>query len=239
MGSVLFCSESILLFSSGMDSLITYYLLDKPPCLHIHGHSRYSDKEHTAIKIIKQRHPDMLLHVVDNQLWLRQFEEVDSNIPFRNAHFALMAAHFGKHIYMPCQLGEQEIPDRSLEFFKQMSEMLSYLGGRVYVLDPVFPTLTKQDMVELYLSKGYPKEELWLTYSCESSKPGRCGRCKMCARTAVALDFNHILPEGFFVQDIWEWEGWKDYIIKMKQNQYEKRRTYQTLSVLATRGFSV
>jgi len=228
--------EDILLFSSGMDSLIAYYLLDKPQCLHISGHSKYSNKEFEAVKSIKDMHPEMVLHIIDGQFWLRRFEEPDSNILFRNAHFALMAAHFGKHVYMPCQLGEQEIPDRSPGFFEDMSRMLTYLGGQDYILDPVFPYLTKQDMTGLYLAKGYPKEELWKTYSCESAKPGRCGQCKMCARAAIALDYCNILPEDFFVGDIWKWPDWQDFIRKMRNGLYEKRRTEQTLNVLNKRG---
>jgi len=233
MGSI--GGSRILLLSSGIDSLCAFYTLNKPSCLHITSHSRYSAKELHSIYEFQERHLELSLEIVEMRC-LRKFEEDDASIISRNSFFAHIGALYADIVYLVCQRGEQTIPDRSLRFFEDISALLSYLHGRPKLVDAVFTQDTKQDMVKKYLELGYPKEELLTTYSCESAEPGRCGQCKMCARTAIALDYCSILPEDFFVRDIWKWPDWQDYIRKMRNGLYEKRRTEQTLGVLSKRG---
>ena len=168
--------------------------------------------------------------------WLQEFEESDANIVGRNGLFCFIAAYYGDTIYLPCQLGEQSIPDRNPASLEQLSNVLTIFFGRKKTIDIVFPTSTKQDLVKLYLDSGYPKDELLKCYSCESSKEGRCGSCKMCTRVAIALDYNNILPDNYFRNDIWKWEGWSEYISKIKAGKYEQRRSDQTTYVLQKRG---
>ena len=231
--------SKVLLFSSGLDSFIAWHFLSKPPCLHITGHSRYSFHELVTIHGIRLHTPDMKLKIVDWRDWLKEFEEPDANIPLRNAHFAMVAAHFGNTVYMPCQRGEQEIPDRSPRFFNMISELISYLSGREVKVVPVFPDMTKQDMVSWYINQGLFKEELYHTYSCFSGEIVRCGECSACFRTAVALDYNNILPDKFFTKDIWSWEGITGYVERLKDEKYEQRRAEQTKQVLRNRNFLI
>lgn len=224
--------SKVLLFSSGLDSYIAWHILGFPKCLHITGHSRYSKFELEAIKKMGICN----LTTIDIGDWMRQYEESDATIPLRNDYFVNIASNYGDIICLVCQKGEQTIPDRSPEFFFEKSRMLSFLLGRTIIINPVFPNDTKQDMVGLYLSRGYPKENLYKTYSCFSDTVKRCGECAACFRTAVALNYNYILPDNFFVKDIWKWEGIEIYIHKLKIGEYEESRTIQTLSVLSKRG---
>ena len=225
----------ILLFSSGIDSLVAWYFLDKPLCLHITSHSRYSDKELMCIYEHEDWHPELNVEIVELEC-LRKFEEADANIPSRNSFFAHIGALYADTIYLVCQRGEQTIPDRSPKFFEDISALLSYLHGRPKRVDTVFSEMTKQDMVAWALSKRVSKEELWSTYSCFSAEPGRCGRCKACLRTAVALDYNNILPDNFFNHDIWEWGGWQDYRVGIESGNMEERRALQMREVMVRRG---
>lgn len=227
--------EKVLMFSGGMDSIVAWYYTGKPACVHVTGHSRYSFEELYAVTKFMERHEEMECEIVEMD-WLADFEEEDATIPLRNAHFAMIGAHFADKVLIPCQLGEQNIPDRSPQFFTEVSSLLSYLQKRPVKVDPVFPNMTKQDMVKWYLDSGHNRAELWLSYSCFSGKTGRCGECSACFRTAVALDSCDILPERFFMKDIWKWEGIKDYIHKMDKGQYEEKRTKQTMSVLKKHG---
>ena len=227
--------DRILLLSSGMDSFIAWHILGKPTCLHITGHSRYSVKELQTVERLNRTYPEMCLTILELP-WLKLFEHQNADIPARNAHFALAAAHYGDTVYLPCQRGEQTIPDRSPEFFKRISELASQLFERRIVVDPVFTTSTKQDMVGMYLRGGYPLKDLLNTMSCFSSEPGRCGRCPACFRTSVALEYNDVLPTGQFKEDIWGWDGIPEYIQRIKDGKYEDMRAAQTKHVLESKG---
>ena len=226
----------ILLLSAGIDSFCSWYILNKPSCIHVTGHSRYSNQELETVIRLKEQHPEMELRIIYGQEWLQEFEEENANIDARNLLFVDIAAHYGDTIYLVCQRGEMSIPDRSPEFFEKMNELLTFLYGKHKRVWPVFVNETKADLVQKYLQKGFPVEELLQTYSCFSGERGRCGRCAACARTAWALDFNSILPDNFFNQDIWEWSGWNDYIRRIKNNEIEERRASQTKELLVRRG---
>ena len=227
--------SEVLLFSAGLDSAIAFHLLGKPKCLHITGHSKYWFQEMEAVLRTKMKYPEMKIEMVQQE-WLRNYEEPDANIPGRNSLFAHIAAHYGDTIYLVCQRGEQSLPDRSPEFFEGISKWLTMLHGKEKVVSPVFAAMTKADMVVEYLQRGLPAEDLYVTYSCVTGNTVRCGECKMCARTAWALDYSNILPDNFFAKDIWAWAGWKDYIRQIENGSMEFRRSEQTMSVLRKRG---
>ena len=229
-------SSRVLLFSSGIDSLIAWHFVNKPKCLHITGHSRYSESELDAIERFRSIHPEMEIQVIGGLEWLRDYEQLDATLPGRNGLFALIASYHGDAVYLVAQRGEQDLPDRSPSFFAQTSNYLSVLHGRTVEVSPVFPTMTKQDMVSWYLEKGLPTSELLSTYSCFSVSQFRCGQCSACARTAVALEYSGVLPDDFFQRNIWEWAGWREYVVNLMAGKYESRRTRQWLKVLNTRG---
>ena len=206
--------------------------LSMPNCLHVSGHSRYSKLELASILKFKQRHPEMELNIIKGQEWLSSFEEPDANIAARNLLLVDIAAHYGDIIYLICQLGEQSTPDRSPNFFLKLSELLTYLYGHTKTVNPGFPAMTKQDMVKEYLDRDFPVEDLWKTYSCFSSNEDRCGQCAACFRTMVALDYNNILPDKFFGNDILKWDGISLYRKKLLAREYDPRRTAQIIKVL-------
>ena len=76
-----------------------------------------------------------------------------------------------------------------------------------------------------------------MTYSCFSEEPGRCGRCKACARAFIALSYAEIeIPVDFFETDILAWEGWKEYRNQIEGRGMEERRAQQTREVMVKRG---
>lgn len=228
--------KEILLLSSGIDSLIAWYYLGKPPCLHISGHSRYSPTELLTIERLEIEHSEMKITIIEEMKWLRQFEEEDANIPARNALFCLIASYYGDKIYLVCQKGEQSIPDRSPKFAETTSDYLSRLHDITKEVNLVFYNMTKQDMVHWFLSNELPKDELLSSYSCFSNTGKRCGKCPACARTAIALDYNHILPDNYFESNIWKWEGWKKYALDIKNGKYNQERSEQWIKILLSRN---
>lgn len=225
--------KEILLFSGGLDSLVAYHYLGKPPCLYINEHSRYSYKEERVVLNLAYKY-NIPLTIIDNQDWLRQFEEEDANIPGRNGLFCWIAASYADTIYLVCQLGEQSIPDRNPDNLDKLASVMSTFFGIKKTIDTVFSVITKQDMVKWALDIGIPKETLWEAYSCFSKEANRCGQCKACARTALALDYNNILPDTMFNRDIWKWSGWQDYIKHL--SDYETRRRQQYKKVFEKRN---
>jgi len=230
--------KNVVMFSSGLDSAIAYYCLDKtnpiaPTCVHVHGHSRYSRKELSYVYKLLLLLDIPKIEFVD-QKFLSWFEESDANIPGRNALFAQIGAYYGDNIHIVCQEGEQSIPDRSPEFFSKMSEVLTLLWGKKKVVNPTFADLTKQEMVGMALEAGIDKKILLSTYSCFNGKdPGRCGKCAACARTAIAFEWNNIeLEIDFFSNNIWEWDGWESYRFGLESGKYSGRRGEQIRSVL-------
>ena len=226
--------KKVLLFSGGMDSVVAWRYLGEPFCVHVTGHSRYSGAELDSACDFFYRNSVQYASV--DMTWLQRFEEPDATIPLRNAHFAMIGAHYGDKVYIPCQLGEQSIPDRSPAFFAEMTVVLTQLTGRTIVVSPVFPHMTKQDMLHWYLKKGFSLEDIHKAYSCFSDTGERCGSCAACFRTAIALDYCHVLPDNYFERDIWKWEGIQEYITKLQDGKYEPHRTRQTLNVLRKRG---
>src|SRR3990167_28853 len=156
---------AILLLSSGLDSLCAWYYLNKPECIHISGHSRYSGAELNYVHRFQARNPNVSLRIIYDQDWMREFEEPDANINARNLFFVDIAAHYADKIYLVCQLGEQSIPDRSVRFKHSIGELLSFLYGKRKEVSFVFDGMTKQDMVSWYIYQGYPAEDLFSCYS--------------------------------------------------------------------------
>jgi len=226
--------SEILMLSSGLDSLIAFFYLGEPKCVHCTNLSRYSWRERQVVERFR-RELGIDTKIV-NLDWLEKFEEPDATIPARNLILASVGAYFGDTIYLVAQRGEQDIPDRSPKFFAATSQLLSTLHQRPKVVDPVFGDKTKCDMVEWALENGVSEELLQMSYSCFRGLAERCGECKACARMSVALDYNSILPDDFFAKDIWEWSGWQEYKVNLLAGRYEERRTQQTLQVLQRRG---
>ena len=229
--------SEILLLSSGLDSFVSWHFLGKPPALHITGHSRYSKPELRYVLLMKQFHPEMNLRIIDIGSWLKEFEEPDANLVARNSLFCHIAAYYADTIFLPCQLGEQSIPDRNPENLRVLANTLSVFYGKPKEINIVFPNRTKQGIVKLYLEQGLSHKELTeITYSCMSGRSTRCGECGMCARTSIALEYNGIETKGLFKKNIWKWSGWGNYVNKLKKGEYEPTRTREWIEVLKKRG---
>ena len=222
-------TNRILLLSGGLDSYIAWHMESKPDCLHIEYNGKYSHRERRVLRRLQNVHDD--LDVWFTTLPIGQFEHPDAWLPLRNMLFVSIASYYAETIYLPCQLGEQELPDRSPEFYSYMSDILTKQWGKpISVINPV-SDMTKQDMVSWYLRQGLPPSNLLLTYSCYNGKKP-CGQCKACFRWWVALASNGIKLDPQFVKRIKSWEGTAQYIKDMTSGKYQEKRAEQTLQFL-------
>ena len=227
--------NEIICFSGGLDSYVAWLKLGKPQTIHFVNHSRYSIWEFAAVERLQKLHLEMNA-ILLGVSFMRNSEQEDAWIPGRNDMFIRIAAYYGDHIYLPCQLGERNIEDRSEEFFRNISEDLTKHHRRQKIADPVFVNETKADLIKFYLDQGYPIDNLKLTYSCFLGFERRCGSCPACFRTALALIYNEISYRDWFLDDPMRWEGVDEYIEKFRSGHYDSRRNEQSLDALRKVG---
>ena len=226
--------SSVLMYSGGLDSLIAYYFLKwrdgkAPLCVYASLGHKYEGKEKQAMaRIYNMGGP---AYVIDDTLNLGKWEEPNANIPQRNMFLAMVGAYYGDEIYLVCQKGEQDIPDRSPKFFEESSKMISLLNGKEIVVNPVFGDYTKTEMVRWFIREGFDIDVLKESVSCYSGEGGKqCGKCSSCFRRWVSMFLNGVEEE--YESNPWEWEGIAGYLERIKNNQYIKERSDDILDAL-------
>jgi len=226
-------SNSVLMFSGGLDSLIAWYYLNKPKVVHAYLGHRYGAAEYLAtMRLAKKLGMDL---VMERRLFLGDKETPDAYIPMRNLFLATLGALHGDTIYMVFQKGEQALPDRSPRFLAMASELLTFLNGRPIVVDSPFLEMTKSAMIKWYLDHGHPEDVLYESFSCfDTNVRGACGQCAACFRRWIAFK-NNGLPLEFRV-DITKWSGIQEYIRKIKLNEYALPRAREIETVLRRYG---
>lgn len=229
--------KTCLLYSGGVDSLIAWYMLNKPDTLYVDLGHRYAWKERIAIR----RLPPKPLIVESN--YGRYFEKADAHIPGRNLLLAMYAAAKGyDEIYLVAQKGEQGLPDRSIVFFNQATSVLSWHFEReIHMRNPA-KAMYKHEMIKWYLSEGLPASDLLSTVSCYSENRGsyetcngrggwydHCGQCPACLRKYVALTYNGVECEHIFEGDVESW-GRVHYLPRI--DEYDEERARVMIEVL-------
>lgn len=191
-------SREVVLFSSGMDSLIAWEYLGRPDRLYVKLNHRYQDEE--LVSIMKLGLPGLLK--VGSLQGIGIFEKDDAEIPLRNLYLAMIAANMGyDKIWLAVQKDEMSVKDRTREFMSKTSDMLSYLLGKPVSVDTPFGDMDKSDMVKWYRDSGKDMEKLMETWACYTPIKGKpCGNCGACFRRYVAFMENGIDP-GYVIQD--------------------------------------
>ena len=218
--------KTCLLYSGGVDSLIAWYLLEGPDTLYIDLGHYYSWKELEAIHILPP-----IPKIIESG-YGAYYEKEDAYIPGRNLLLAMYAAAEGyDEINLVAQKGEQNIPDRSPEFFDRASEMLSFTFDRqIQVVNPA-EDVYKHEMVKWYLDKKLPVSDLLRALSCysgmcysgEEGRYNHCGQCPACLRKYVALKYNGIECEHIFEGDVREW-GKEHYLSRLEEYDEERAK---------------
>ena len=239
--------NDVVLFSGGMDSLIAWEIVGRPPALYVDLGHKYSAVERERCREII---PDP--RFFDLQAIGSQFELPNAEIPLRNLYLAMVAANLGyDRIWLSVQRNEMNIPDRTPQFFSHASALLSDLTGRnIEVRTPV-GEIDKVEMVEWYVSHGKDVDALKRTWACYQPVPsGRvkqipfalgatydvpemehCGDCPACFRRFVAMklngiheDWHHKVPNSHTAND---------YKLRAQAGVYPDDRTRQILEALS------
>ena len=228
-------NKDVLLFSGGLDSLVAWYYLDKPKCLYVDLGHKYSEREKKAIGNLKE-----LINIditIDDRLNLGDVEEFDANIPMRNSFLAHIAAIYGERIWLIVQKGETNIPDRSMDFYNDVTYLLRGLNENNEIeVDSPFWKMTKADMVGWYIDDGYPKEVLLASRSCYNDYDKPCGFCPACFRRFVALELNG-LKEDYEIILPWETTTAQHYWERAKNEEYCNQRNIEIIEALRKKGW--
>jgi len=189
-------SGRILLFSGGLDSFITWRMLDKPQCLYVRLGQPYEQAELGAIGSLLDC---VDIHLVEASLG-RHYGHLahhDGHIPHRNLALVTAAAALGAESVCIGALRGETSRDKSGRFLRDASRLLTYLEHPVEVVAP-FRHLTKTKLVAAYLER-FPSEHdrglLSRTRSCYDWQGPSCGECQACMRRWVAMTLNGIEEE--------------------------------------------
>lgn len=187
-------TNSVLLFSGGLDSFIAWRLLGEPDCVYVRLGHRYERQEIHCIEHLRQRFGVKVNYA--DRLHLGDLEQPDAYIPQRNLLLAIVAHLSAPHVdtvVMGALKGESS-RDKSGRFFRDTTRLLTYLAGRSVKVVAPFRSFTKADLVRAYTSQ-YGAEDLGYTHSCydaHSPSTQGCGRCMACYRRWVAMTANGI-----------------------------------------------
>lgn len=193
---------SVMLYSGGLDSYCTAFLMQPDVLLAVDTGTRYGDTE-----LLRMRAPEGL------ELRLRyagltglaKWEDKDTLIlPGRNAHLVLAAANYANTIYLGATAGDR-VTDKDQVFADRMNDLFAHLyqnqwwlpGGRPVRVELPVKHLTKREIVAAYLQAGgNPKKVVTDTFSCYHPVDDEaCRECKPCVRRYVALLLNNLSPD--------------------------------------------
>ena len=190
--------KRVALFSGGLDSYIGCEMLKsmgyKFETLFVDLNHQYNSAELDAITEI---YPQTYIYP---SLYGSHCEDLETaHMPGRNLIMSMYAASYGADvIYLFAQKGEQNLPDRSKEFFTSTSALLSYHFDReINLLNPV-ESFTKAELVQWFI-KHRNEFDLFKAFSCYHGTYGNpCSECKACVRFAVALGVNQVDISGVY-----------------------------------------
>lgn len=208
--------QNVLLSSGGMDS----FLLACEPKLRRGLHvfvdigQKYLQKERKAAAFIAKEVGATFVEMKTAQL--AEYEHSSGIIPFRNAEMILCAAQHGTQIYLGV-IADEINSDKSLEFCEAMENVLNishrkqyWTEGKQYAICTPFRQFSKTQLVQKYLSAGYPLSFLLKSVSCYDGGNLHCGSCASCFKRWVALvnatRVDHAVDWGF-VQHPYEWKS--------------------------------
>lgn len=198
--------KSVLLFSGGLDSVLSYFYTKPDYILYCKIGHRYEKHELAIIEKLCQVYPDFRERLVfDDRLFLGDIERSDAIIPLRNLFFISIASLYADTIFIGALSGEIN-GDKSVEFKNKLTNTLikcyekSYWseGRDISVKYPV-GSFTKAELVAHYLQNGGDIDLIKLTSSCyDPIDDMPCGICSACVKRYIALKINNISENTFY-----------------------------------------
>jgi len=222
--------ERVIMFSGGLDSLIGWFYMDKPQAIYCKMGHKYQEKELACINALQELIPDLDVKIVD-ALNLGQFEEEENAfIKNRNLHLAAIGSNFGDEIIIVGVKGDN-VGDKSPDAFQSFSRTLSLINNSDILVMSPFWRDSKTNIIKWYINKGYPLEWLKTSISCYDPGLTACGKCPSCFRKWIALEDAGVECIDWFDNDLREWPGSREYLVKFSEGKYDLDRIASTLRV--------
>jgi len=185
--------KTVVMLSGGIDSILAWEYLGRPPCVHVDLGLPYSAKELDAvISLMTKTGMDLdIVHMHGHNLEVTASE---SFIPGRNLLLGVIGSWYGDHICIGGVLGD-DVEDNTAASFSDMSATLSAYSRKTVELFTPFRDKTKADIIRWYAEKqGGDVEVLHSAVGCYSGVADHCGDCPCCARKWIALKAAGIEP---------------------------------------------
>ncbi|MEM3112440.1 MAG: 7-cyano-7-deazaguanine synthase [Candidatus Anstonellales archaeon] len=220
--------NKVVLFSAGIDSLATALKLPDATMLYFKAGFSHTNKDLRAISKISRLLKRKI--IVDDSLNLGKFETQNFDPIFcKNLLFATIAGNYGDEIYLGAIRGDNAL-DKNPEAFKEMSKILTELGGKKLLVKSILWNKTKTEIIKDVLTYPKGKELLLSSVSCYAPTTKHCGKCGSCFRRWVGMVNNNI--DEKYENNPAEWGRVPVYIQKMKKGLYDFKRTKETFAAL-------
>jgi 7-cyano-7-deazaguanine synthase in queuosine biosynthesis len=218
-----------LLFSGGMDSVMAWRLLGEPrlqyiPIGHAYEGAELRQLEHLKHLCFVSQLPTMHVDVEpQGRLLLADVENTENaHVDLRNLMLGGVAVLSSDVIYLAAISGESG-RDKAGRFLRLASKTYSFSEGRRIRFAAPFRSLTKSELVALYL-RHFPTDDdralLLASRSCYSNEVDGvevkgCGACMACFRRWVAMSNNGIHEN--LLANPWEWQdvkasNWREFL---------------------------
>lgn len=189
--------KTIVLFSGGIDSLIAWFYLGKPDCLHINLGMPYSRKEEDIVRHFVQKE-GMRCHFLSIPAPIEVSLE-NSFIPARNLALATIGSWFAPNVCIAGIKGDNVI-DNNPKALSLMSDTISHLSeAKINVFSP-FWDMTKGNIINWYIKSGNDPALLGKATGCYHPEEHQCGKCPCCLRKWVGLTVAGVNP-GYDVDE--------------------------------------
>jgi len=194
-----------VLVSGGLDSFIAYHCAvrevgeDNVFAIHVDLGQPYAEKERQAIEKSNIKCINIECKIMGTVL--PDLKEEDWIIPGRNLLLVCLASMKCSTVYLS-SLGtemcyESRSHDKSKRFYKEASDLLTYVMDFEYKSDIIiktpFESMSKTMMVTYALAElNLTKSQLCSTSSCYDSSSRFCGKCVACFNRWAAMSNNDI-----------------------------------------------
>jgi 7-cyano-7-deazaguanine synthase len=217
--------DKILCMSGGMDSVIAWYYLEKPPCIFFNTKLPYSSTEYRATQNLG------ISCIVDYSLDFSQEKEI--YIPHRNLLFASRASVYAQEVVI-AGLKDDCVEDKTPAAFDLMSYTLSAIGKEKVRVTSPFWQMTKSDLIKWAIDNVVTFPDIFrFSISCYNTKNGEpCYSCPSCFRKACALNENGI----YYPFNKEDTKLIHSYRYKAETNWYIPERNQSILKFIADRG---
>ena len=201
----------ILCYSGGLDSLIAWHYLGKPPSIYFDC-AKYSAVEKQSIS---ETNPNCkMLDVLE----LSKYQHGENAfIPHRNLIFAALASNYDPEVII-AGVKDDQVSDKNPKAFELMSEVLTRTSKFTVNVRSPFWDKTKSEIVKWFLD-NIPNAEALISISVSCYNGERyCGKCPSCLRKAVALWDNGIHMDFYNIELL------EEYYMKALAYKYNPKR---------------